>query len=238
MPTKGSSQPAPVHPKPVTLTFDKVDQQLQELDPQLYDLLRALHARPANAEVAVRRFIAGHPSLFPDDGPDGQNTRDVLDPEGRLLQSWNALDVGDPQRDAIEPYFNSLDRLTDVCVAMNGLLSDSDTPTNRRRLREALVAEIESYLVGRRWNDLPGEKPLPPSPQPLTEAHQAAFDLICTAGPLTGKEIVNRLALTSESLFTGKYVPRLKEHGILNRPGLGYYHPDFYKPGPKPVGER
>ncbi len=75
--------------------------------------------------------------------------------------------------------------------------------------------------------------------KPLTEAHQAAYDLICKEGPLLGKHIVNRLDLTSESLFTGKYVPELKKHGISNRPGLGYYHPDFYRPGPpKPVGKR
>jgi len=76
------------------------------------------------------------------------------------------------------------------------------------------------------------------APEPLTEAHQQAYDLICRGGPLTGKQIVTRLCLTSESLFTGKYVPRLKEHGVRNRRGLGYYHPNFYKPGPKPTGKK
>jgi hypothetical protein len=80
---------------------------------------------------------------------------------------------------------------------------------------------------------------LPAEPQkPLTEEHQKAFDLICKQGPLTGKQIVNRLSLTSESLFTSKYVPELRKHGIRNRRGLGYYHPDFYKPGPEAVGKR
>jgi len=73
--------------------------------------------------------------------------------------------------------------------------------------------------------------------EPLTEEHQKAFDLICTRGPLTGKEVVNRLGIASESLFTGRSVPELRTRGIRNRRGLGYYHPDFYKPGPKPVGK-
>jgi hypothetical protein len=66
--------------------------------------------------------------------------------------------------------------------------------------------------------------------KPLTEVQQQAFDLICDEGPLTGKEVVNRLGISSESNFTAHYVPDLKKHGIENRPGLGYYHPDFYTP--------
>ena len=71
-----------------------------------------------------------------------------------------------------------------------------------------------------------------PATKPLTEAHQAAYNLICREGPLTGKEICNRLGIDSESNFTAHYVPELKKHGVLNRRGLGYYHPDFYRPGP------
>jgi len=71
-----------------------------------------------------------------------------------------------------------------------------------------------------------------PATKPLTENHQKAFDLICTEGPLSGKAICNRLAIESESNFTGHYVPELKRHGVKSRRGLGYYHPDFYKPGP------
>jgi hypothetical protein len=81
-------------------------------------------------------------------------------------------------------------------------------------------------------------KPAVSDQKRLTEDHQKAFDLICEHGPLTGKEVVNRLGLNSESLFTSHYVPELKRHGIENRRGLGYYHPDHYKPGPAPRGKR
>ncbi len=65
---------------------------------------------------------------------------------------------------------------------------------------------------------------------PLTEAQQDAYDLIRDSGPLMGKEVVSKLGIGSESAFTTNYVPALKSHGIKNRRGLGYYHPDTYKP--------
>jgi len=77
------------------------------------------------------------------------------------------------------------------------------------------------------------DPPLPCAP-PLTEAQQEIYNLICREGPLTASQAVNKVEmLSSESNFTTHYVPALKNHGILNRRGLGYYHPNFYKPGPK-----
>ncbi len=68
---------------------------------------------------------------------------------------------------------------------------------------------------------------------PLTEAQQDAYNLICEASRagegLTGSQICRRLGIDSESNFTTHYVPELKRHGIKNRRGLGYYHPDFFK---------
>ena len=129
--------------------------------------------------------------------------------------------------DLMEPgssYIESTGLITRILVRY-------DTLTGEAAAR--VVSEKEFRAVRADQNGLPAE------PQkPLTARHQKAFNLICEQGPLTGKQIVRRLLLTSESLFTGKYVPELKKHGICNLPGLGYYHPDYYKPGPEPVGKR
>ena len=65
--------------------------------------------------------------------------------------------------------------------------------------------------------------------EPLSDSQQQAFNLICKEGPLLGRQIVNKLGIGSESTFTTHYVPSLKRHGIKNRRGLGYYHPDHYR---------
>ncbi len=64
----------------------------------------------------------------------------------------------------------------------------------------------------------------------LTDAQLEAFRLICSAGPLLGRQIVKKLGLGCESTFTKHYVPALKAAGIVNKRGLGYYHPDTYHP--------
>jgi hypothetical protein len=61
--------------------------------------------------------------------------------------------------------------------------------------------------------------------KPLTDDQQKAFDLIAAEGPLSGKQIVNRLGISSESNFTTNYVPDLKVRGVCNRRGAGYYLP-------------
>jgi hypothetical protein len=81
----------------------------------------------------------------------------------------------------------------------------------------------------------PGASAAPPAGtakahvQRLTESQQQAFDLICKEGPLLGRQIVTRLGIGSDSTFTTHYVPALKQHGVENRRGLGYYHPDHYR---------
>jgi hypothetical protein len=64
-----------------------------------------------------------------------------------------------------------------------------------------------------------------PRPELLTDAQQAAYDLIASEGPLQGNVIVKRLGIGSESAFTTHYVPALKRHGVKNRRGAGYYLP-------------
>lgn len=68
------------------------------------------------------------------------------------------------------------------------------------------------------------------APKPLTEQQQEAFNLIRHDGPLTGKQVVNALGISSESTFTRHFVPALRTHGIRNLRGLGYYHEDTYRP--------
>jgi hypothetical protein len=59
--------------------------------------------------------------------------------------------------------------------------------------------------------------------KPLTDSQQDAYDLIAREGPLQGNQIVKRLGIPSESSFTAHYVPALKQHGVKNRRGRGYY---------------
>ncbi len=223
-----SSGPAPITREPNSPAFENLDQKLGRLDDQIYEFWQRLRAGLTHDEL-VRRiedFIAEHSSLFPNmSSPGAQEVLEWLDPDGCLTQ----------RSDALEPYFNAADYLWLVCDSMPLYLSHCDTPTNRTDFRGGLVRSMEGYLV-RRGIDLPEEKALPPSPQPLTEAHQAAYNLICEASArgegLSGRQICRRLAIDSGSNFTAHYVPELRQHGIRNRRGLGYYHPDFYKPGP------
>ncbi|HWA97340.1 MAG TPA: hypothetical protein VG713_02560 [Pirellulales bacterium] len=62
--------------------------------------------------------------------------------------------------------------------------------------------------------------------EPLTDDQQRAYDYIKEHGPKTAKEIVNALALASESSFTSHSVPVLKRRGVKNKPGAGYYLAD------------
>jgi hypothetical protein len=104
----------------------------------------------------------------------------------------------------------------------------------RRRLTPEQLIAYDAGLesIRRQRAEIQGSTYQPNDLPPLIKDHQDAYDLICKDGPLSGKQIVNRLNITSQSLFTGKYVPELKKRGIRNRRGLGYYHPDFYNPGP------
>jgi len=116
----------------------------------------------------------------------------------------------------------------------------SGSPNGVAELLRSLGPLEQVLLKARKWlkaRKRSADKTAVLHQKPLTEDHQKAFDLICKDGPLTGKEVVNRLGLSSQSLFTSKYVPELKKHGIENRRGLGYYHPDSYKPGPKAVAK-
>lgn len=79
-------------------------------------------------------------------------------------------------------------------------------------------------------------RPATPTVKPLTESQQEAFDLIVRQGPMLGRQVVDKLGIASESTFTRHYVPALKLHGILNRHGLGYYHPEHYSPNTNPRG--
>ena len=84
--------------------------------------------------------------------------------------------------------------------------------------------------IGREWAAVKAKLIHVPTLKPLTEQQQKVYDLIKDKGPLTGKQIVNRLGITSESVLTSHCIPVLKDHGIKNRRGLGYYHPDHYSP--------
>lgn len=184
MPTKRSSQPAPVNRQPDSLKFDNLDQQLKNLDQDLCDLLKAIHAKSARAEVTVKGFIAEHSSLFPNmSSPSPQEVLEWLDPDGALYPE-------DPQclaqRDAFEPYFNAADYLWPVCDSMPLYLSHCDTPTNRRRFLEGLVGSIETYLYERGRRDLPGAaNRQPPPPFSLKRGDREILETLDAAFPET-----------------------------------------------------
>ncbi len=87
---------------------------------------------------------------------------------------------------------------------------------------EQLAKDILPWALSRRAAE-------PEEPEPLTGQQQEAFELIRDEGPLTGPQVVSKLVIGSESTFTRHYVPALKRHGIRNKRGLGYYHPDSYQ---------
>ena len=139
--------------------------------------------------------------------------------------------------DAVNAALTDENHFLDVEIAPLAQLSKIQDFTNEVELLPGLPADSETLETLDRLIRHLGGKPAVTS-IPLIEAHQQAFDLICREGPLTGKQIVTKLALTSQSLFTGHYVPELKLHGIRNRRGLGYYHPDLYKPDEASGGKR
>jgi len=106
------------------------------------------------------------------------------------------------------------------------LVDDDDNVVGWLQLGTLEDVVTLSALAADRLYEVPAG---PENTLPLTEAQREAFILVRDEGPLTGKEIANRLGI-SESTFTRHYVPALKNHGILNRRGLGYYHPDLYHP--------
>ena len=60
----------------------------------------------------------------------------------------------------------------------------------------------------------------------LTDTQTEVADWIRNAGrPVSGKEIVNALMLSSESTLTSRIIPALKRRGLKNRRGAGYYFP-------------
>ena len=62
--------------------------------------------------------------------------------------------------------------------------------------------------------------------KPLTEQQAEVAEWIRDQGrPVSGKEIVNALGLSSESTLTSRFIPALKDHGLKNRRGAGYYFP-------------
>ena len=67
------------------------------------------------------------------------------------------------------------------------------------------------------------ERPAGHVQEPLTDSQQQAFEYIKANQPVSGKEIVKALELSSESTFTRHYVPALKKHGVKNKPRAGYY---------------
>lgn len=65
--------------------------------------------------------------------------------------------------------------------------------------------------------------------QPLTDSQREVYETIRKEGPLQGPQIATKFGI-SESTLTAHYIPALKLHGIVNRRGLGYYHPETYHP--------
>ena len=137
---------------------------------------------------------------------------------GPLLAEYNQMDSQE-QRGG---YGRSLDGLLRFLgLACNG-------PSISKQDPRAYAGAIRGYCKILRQHLIVEETAL--YVVPLTESQKDAYDLIRNEGPLFGKEVVDRLGIGSESAFTTHYVPALKQHGIRNRRGLGYYHPDSYDP--------
>lgn len=111
-------------------------------------------------------------------------------------------------------------------------IEEEERRAAEEKRRSEVVLPYDPEIL-RRISQLPIElkhKTKPEEPlTPLTDTQREFYDLIRNEGPLTGPQIVRRLG-GSESNFTSNMVPALKQHGIVNRRGLGYYHPDTYKP--------
>lgn len=126
-----------------------------------------------------------------------------FNPPGDDIQRWLRL----AKVVETDPEFTNLGELTEEALTW------AERESIRERIRQRVHADVES-----------SKDALPP----LTETQQEAYNLIVDKGPKLGKEIISALGISSESSFTSHYVPALKKHGIVNRRGLGYYHPDKY----------
>lgn len=104
-----------------------------------------------------------------------------------------------------------------VCEAMEQVTYELDcpdrTPEHRFAVHEAEPPTPHMLVY-------PAETA---EPLPLTFQQQAAFDLIAVEGPIMGEDICRRVGIKSLSTFTSHYVPALKDHGVRNRRGAGYY---------------
>jgi hypothetical protein len=63
-----------------------------------------------------------------------------------------------------------------------------------------------------------------PPPEPLTTQQQEVWNYVLEHGPVTGKDIANA-GVCEQSTLTAHIVPVLKERGLRNKPGAGYYIP-------------
>jgi hypothetical protein len=149
-----------------------------------------------------------------------------------ILWVENGLNAELDERGLPNQYVAGIDDLHELSPEE---LRDTLVRLERRESLQGLVRgrgvrQIRAWIE-REWATAKANAIHVPTPKPLTEQQQEVYDLIKDEGPLTGPQIATRLGgLSSESVLTSHYVPALKDHGIKNRRGLGYYHPDHYSP--------
>ena len=106
----------------------------------------------------------------------------------------------------------------DLHVSKDGWSSDSvEDFEEHAAYRYAEAVEHRNHMA----NLVGITEPEAPSPV-LTDQQERVFDLIKSEGPITGTQILNRIGGGQSSLTT-HIIPVLKEHGVKNKPGAGYY---------------